>query len=119
MSVNRVSRLYTVDVGNNDFIFLCNFGGRIIDVFEVEMRKMEGRGEGGGGRSQEDTKSPVWECSLLQPAPSWLTRSMVYSPTPVPRRSGFESRKPGFFLGFLWATAEVASSSEIIFLVEM
>lgn len=43
--VNRVSRLYTVDVGNNDFIFLCNFGGRIIDVFEVEMRKMEGRGE--------------------------------------------------------------------------
>ena len=42
--VNRVSRLYTVDVGNNDFIFLCNFGGRIIDVFEVEMRKMEGRG---------------------------------------------------------------------------
>ena len=49
MSVNRVSRLYTVDVGNNDFIFLCNFGGRIIDVFEVEMRKMEGRGEGGGG----------------------------------------------------------------------
>lgn len=60
--VNRVSRLYTVDVGNNDFIFLCNFGGRIIDVFEVEMRKMEGRGAG-GGRSQEDTKSPVWECS--------------------------------------------------------
>lgn len=59
--VNRVSRLYTVGVGNNDFIFLCNFGGRIIDVFEVEMRKMEGRG--GGGRSQEDTKSPVWECS--------------------------------------------------------
>lgn len=56
--VNRVSRLYTVDVGNNDFIFLCNFGGRFIDVFEVEMRKMEGR-----GRSQEDTKSPVWECS--------------------------------------------------------
>ena len=48
MSVNRVSRLYTVDVGNNGFIFLCNFGGRIIDVFEVEMRKMEGRGAGGG-----------------------------------------------------------------------
>ena len=47
--VNRVSRLYTVDVGNNDFIFLCNFGGRIIDVFEVEMRKMEGRGGGGRG----------------------------------------------------------------------
>ena len=70
MSVNRVSRLYTVDVGNNDFIFLCNFGGRIINVFEVEMRKMEGRGEGGGGGSQEDTKSPGGECSLLQPAPS-------------------------------------------------
>ena len=47
--VNRVSRLYTVDVGNNDFIFLCNFGGRIIDVFEVEMRKMEGRGGEGRG----------------------------------------------------------------------
>lgn len=61
--MNRVSRLYTVDVGNNDFIFLCNFGGRIIDVFEVEMRKMEGRGGRGGGRSQEDTISPVWECS--------------------------------------------------------
>lgn len=41
--VNRVSRLYTVDVGNNDFIFLFNFGGRIIGVFEVEMRKMEKR----------------------------------------------------------------------------
>ena len=41
--VNRVSRLYTVDVGNNDFIFLFNFGGCIIGGFEVEMRKMEGR----------------------------------------------------------------------------
>ena len=58
MSVNRVSRLYTVDVGNNDFIFLCNFGGRIIDVFEVEMRKMEGRGEGGGGEATGRYEKP-------------------------------------------------------------
>lgn len=51
--VNRVSRLYTVDVGNNDFIFLCNFGGRIIDVFAVEMRKMEGRGGEVTGRYEK------------------------------------------------------------------
>lgn len=66
--VNRVSRLYTVDVGNNDFIFLCNFGGRIIEVFEVEMRKMEGRGGWGGGGHRKIRKAQcgnVSDYSLL------------------------------------------------------
>ena len=52
------------EVGNDEYIIVCNFGGRRMSGFEV-IGGGEGEGGGGGGlqgarRSQKAKKSPVW-----------------------------------------------------------
>ena len=60
-SVNKLCQ----EVGNDEYMIVCNFGSRRMNGFEVIERE-EGRDGGGGGglrclsRSQETKKSRVW-----------------------------------------------------------